>query len=40
MDRHKRPPPLPKFEDKKDKANLEQQLSDFMTAISQTHDVK
>jgi hypothetical protein len=34
MDRPKRPPPVPKFEDKNDKAELEKKLSSFMNSIN------
>lgn len=36
MDRPKRPPPVPKFEDKTDKNELEAKLNSFMCSISQT----
>jgi hypothetical protein len=39
MDRPKRPPPVPKFEDKTDKNELEAKLSSFMSSISQTQAV-
>ena len=35
MDRPKRPPPVPKFEEKKDKAALEEKLNCFMSMINQ-----
>jgi hypothetical protein len=35
MDRPKRPPPVPKFEDKRDKTELEAKLNSFMNSINQ-----
>ena len=34
MDRPKRPPPVPKFEEKNDKAELEKKLNNFISSIS------
>ena len=33
MDRPKRPPPLPKFEEKKDKKELEEKLNSFISSL-------
>ncbi len=35
MDRPKRPPPVPKFEDRTNKTELEAKLNSFMSSISQ-----
>lgn len=34
MDRPKRPPPVPKFEEKNDKAELEKKLNSFISSIT------
>lgn len=33
MDRPKRPPPLPKFEEKKNATDLEQKLNSFISSL-------
>lgn len=38
MDRPKRPPPVPKFEDRTNKTELEAKLNSFMSSISQTQN--
>jgi len=38
MDRPKRPPPVPKFEDRTNKTELEAKLNSFMSSISQAQN--
>jgi hypothetical protein len=38
MDRPKRPPPVPKFEDRTNKTELEAKLNSFMSSINQTQN--
>lgn len=40
MDRPKRPPPVPKFEEKNDKAELEKKLDSFISSIASNIESK